>query len=179
MPSIDDLIALGRQRWLVLLMAEMQARRGARFVELLNATGIARESLIRTIELALELGWIARNSGHGHPLRPEYVLTSEGRAIGQVAARIAGALTRLGIDPTGLTRWSLALLHALGAGVDRFSALSRLLAPATPRALSQGLKALAANDLVDREVEEGFPPTSRYRLTGKGVEFTRLGFNAR
>jgi DNA-binding HxlR family transcriptional regulator len=63
--------------------------------------------------------------------------------------------------------------------VDRFSALSRLLAPATPRALSQGLKALAANDLVDREVEEGFPPTSRYRLTGKGVEFTRLGFNAR
>lgn len=177
--AIQDLVTLGRQRWLVAVMAEMHGRRGARFIELLNAIGIARESLSRTIDQALELGWIVRNPGHGHPMRPEYVLTREGQPIAQAAARIARTLGTLGIEPAGLTRWSLALLYAMYDGADRFSMLSRILAPATPRALSQGLKALAANDLVDREVEEGFPPTSRYRLTVKGRDLVRLGFSGR
>ncbi|MGB3847485.1 MAG: winged helix-turn-helix transcriptional regulator, partial [Sphingopyxis sp.] len=53
-------------------------------------------------------------------------------------------------------------------GHDRFNALSRLLAPATPRALSQGLAALGGHGLVVREVIDGRPPASRYDLTGRG-----------
>lgn len=176
---LDAILALGKQRWLVALMAQMQVRRGARFVELARAIGTSRESLSRTIELALSEGWIARNPGHGHPLRPEYVLTERGQTIGAVAEKIANGIMSLDVAPSGLTRWSLPLLHALGRGSDRFNLLARVLAPATPRALSQGLKALAANDLVEREIETGFPPTSRYRLTERGKTLARLSFSAR
>ncbi|WP_409574800.1 winged helix-turn-helix transcriptional regulator [Sphingopyxis sp. PET50] len=56
----------------------------------------------------------------------------------------------------------------MGAGHDRFNALSRLLAPATPRALSQGLTALGRHGLVRREVIDTRPPSSLYGLTGNG-----------
>jgi DNA-binding HxlR family transcriptional regulator len=62
----------------------------------------------------------------------------------------------------------LPLVAGIGAGHDRFNALSRLLAPATPRALSQGLAALGTHGLVRREVVDMRPPTSRYALTERG-----------
>ena len=55
------------------------------------------------------------------------------------------------------------------SGKDAFNALSRLLAPATPRALSQGLTALGKHGLVTREVLDARPPASRYDLTGNGA----------
>ncbi|HWT42496.1 MAG TPA: winged helix-turn-helix transcriptional regulator, partial [Sphingopyxis sp.] len=61
------------------------------------------------------------------------------------------------------------LVAGIGAGHDRFNALSRLLAPATPRALSQGLTALGRHGLVTREVLDARPPASRYDLTGNGA----------
>lgn len=165
----DLLVALGEQRWLLPLMAEFVERPGGRFVELLHRLNCPRESLTRTLELAQQLGWIARNPGYGHPLRPEYLVTAPGAEIGQAACGIALRLSAAGLKPVSLTRWSLPLLHVLGSGRERFNELSRELAPASPRALSQSLKRLVANDLVLREVEAGFPPASRYRLTSRGA----------
>lgn len=165
------LVALGEQRWLVPVMAAMHAAAAARFAELRHRLDLPRESLSRTLERAGELGWVRRNPGYGHPLRPEYVLTGAGREAAQAAAQICAVLAQVGLPPKALTRWSLPLLHALGAGGERFNEIARHVAPATPRALSQCLKRLAANDLVSREVEAGYPPTSRYRLTLRGLVF--------
>jgi DNA-binding HxlR family transcriptional regulator len=162
------LLQLGSHRWLVPLLVDLAAHRGARYVELLHRLGLSRDSLTRTLNAAAAQGWVQRNPGHGHPLRPEYILTEAGKAAAARAAMIADAQGAIGLPPGGTTRWSLPLVAGIGAGHDRFNALSRLLAPATPRALSQGLAALSEQGLVRREVIDMRPPTSLYGLTGKG-----------
>ena len=163
------LIQLGSHRWLIPLLADLAAHRGARFVELIHRLGLPRDSLTRTLDAAAAIGWAQRNPGHGHPLRPEYILTEAGIAAAARAARITDAQAAIGLPPGGATRWGLPLVAGIGAGHDRFNALSRWLAPATPRALSQGLTALGEHGLVRREVIDRRPPTSRYDLTGSGL----------
>lgn len=171
MPSTspDPLLArLTSHRWLVPLLADLAAHRGARFVELVNRLGLSRDSLTRTLAASTAQGWVMRNPGHGHPLRPEYILTEAGEVAAIRAATIAEAQAAVGLPTGGATRWGLPLVAGIGAGHDRFNALSRLLAPATPRALSQGLTALGEHGLIVREVVDGRPPSSLYGLTGNG-----------
>ena len=162
------LVQLGAHRWLIPLLADLAAHKGARFVELIHRLGLARDSCARTLESAQAIGWVRRNPGHGHPLRPEYILPDEGAAAAARAATIAQAQSALGLPPGAATRWGLPLVAGIGAGHDRFNALARLLAPATPRALSQGLSALGKHGLVSRELLDMRPPASRYGLTGRG-----------
>jgi len=153
---------------MVPLLAEIGRSEGARFVTLRNRMEIPRDSLARTLEAAVEAGWVKRNPGHGHPLRPEVILTDAGRAMAALALRIADALADQGLGPAALSRWSLPLIHSLAQGSERFNDLSRAVGRVSPRALSQTLQRLVANDLVDRQIEPGFPPVSRYRLTQRG-----------
>lgn len=162
------LVQLGSHRWLVPLLADLAAHKGARFVELIHRLGLPRDSLTRTLDAAATIGWVQRNPGHGHPLRPEYVLTETGKAAAARAATINEAQAAIGLPPGAATRWSLPLVAGIGAGHHRFNALARLLAPATPRALSQGLSALGERGLVRREVIDMRPPTSLYGLTRNG-----------
>jgi len=171
--SLDDLIALGRNRWAMALLADLAAHRGARFVELVHRLAMPRDSLVRTLEGTVAAGWVMRNAGHGHPLRPEYVLTEEGSRLAAGALAIATAQMELGLGPGALTRWGMPLIRAIGPGEARFNELGRALAPATPRALSQGLQTLAANELVARDVIDGWPPASLYRLTSGGLRLAR------
>lgn len=154
------------------VLALFAEKPGWRFAELLHRCDTGRESLSRTLEAALEAGWIARNPGHGHPLRPEYIVTEPGRGMALAAARVMASLATAKLSPEALTRWSLPALHSLRAGQDRFNLLARQLSPATPRALSMALRNLAGNDLVSREIEPGYPPSSRYRLTELGMKLT-------
>lgn len=162
------LVKLGSHRWLVPLLADLAAHKGARFVELIHRLGLSRDSLARTLEAAAATGWVQRNPGHGHPLRPEYILTETGQTAAARAATIAEAQEAIGLPPGAATRWGLPLVAGIDAGHVRFNALSRLLAPATPRALSQGLTALGRHGLVTREVLDMRPPASRYELTRSG-----------
>ncbi|WP_056367773.1 MULTISPECIES: winged helix-turn-helix transcriptional regulator [unclassified Sphingopyxis] len=172
MPSTTPdpvLIQLGSHRWLVPLLADLAAHKGARFVELIHRLGLSRDSCARTLEAATAIGWVQRNPGHGHPLRPEYILTESGAAVAARAATISEAQSEIGLPPGAATRWGLPLIVGIGAGHDRFNALSRLLIPATPRALSQGLTALGKHGLVTREILDMRPPASRYDLTKRGT----------
>ena len=168
LPLDPVLTQLGSHRWLVPLLADLAAHDGARFVELIHRLGLARDSLARTLDAATAIGWVERNPGHGHPLRPEYILTRAGKAAATRAVTIARAHREIGLEPGAATRWGLPLVTGIRAGHDRFNALSRLLAPATPRALSQGLTALAKHGLVTRAVVDMRPPASRYDLTKSG-----------
>ncbi|MBL8324390.1 MAG: winged helix-turn-helix transcriptional regulator [Rubrivivax sp.] len=171
--SLDELVALGRHRWAVALLADLDAHRGARFVELVHRLALPRDSLARTLEAAVAAGWVMRNPGHGHPLRPEYLLTPLGKRLAAGALSIATAQVELGLGPGALTRWGMPLIRAIGPGEARFNELARVLAPATPRALSQGLQSLAANELVARDVVDGWPPASLYRLTAGGLRLAK------
>lgn len=167
--SLADILALSRSRWIIPLLADIAAHEGARFAALLSRLAIPRDSLARTLELAREAGWIIPNPGHGHPLRPELVLTDEGRRLAVSAAAIAAAQTRVAIAPADLTRWSLPLLHVMDGGERRFSGFERALPQATPRAISQGLRAMTERSLVVRSLVDDFPPVTAYALTESGM----------
>jgi DNA-binding HxlR family transcriptional regulator len=164
-----DLMRLTGGRWLLPLMALVRRRGGARFAEMLGALGLSRSVLTASLIQLGEAGWLARNPGHGHPLRPEYLLTEAGRPIGDFAVRVTDAREILGLSPDLLSRWALPVIGRLAEGAARFSALRAALAPITPRALSLALKQLERAGLVARALEGSYPPIAIYSLTGRGA----------
>lgn len=166
--SLDDHILVTHGRWTTSLLADLAAHDGARFVELLNRLGISRDSLTRTLETCRTQGWIVRNPGYGHPLRPEYILTPVGKHFALLANRIEMARDRLGMGRGMLGRWTVPIVYSINSGHQRFNEISRALHPATPRALSQRLHDLVGQELVVREIVGSYPPSSRYSLTSSG-----------
>lgn len=169
MISDPDLRALTAGRWLAPLMAHLAAERGARFAVMLARLGLSRSMLTASLAQLQEAGWVARNPGHGHPLRPEYLLTEKGAPIAAFAEKVMAQRRRLGLEPGQLPRWSLPLVIRLGDERARFSALRETLTPVTPRALSLTLKQMIATELVDRTLEDRFPPIALYGLTRRGA----------
>jgi len=66
------------------------------------------------------------------------------------------------------SRWATLILAALLTGPHRFSALHARVGGISQKMLSQNLKALARNGLVEREVEPTIPPQVTYSLTDLG-----------
>lgn len=158
MSSLADLF---HNRWSAPVLAELEQRRGARFVELVHALGVGRESLRRTLAALTRAGLVTRNPGYGHPLRPEYLpTTGAGRHCGALVA----ALARLGLEEVGLRKWSMPVVAALAAGPLRFSELRAGLPGSSARALALALKDLEAAGLLVRTVTDDYPPASVYRL---------------
>jgi len=155
-------------RWLVPLMALIGEQEGARFAAMRARLGLSRSALTASLAQLQEAGWLRRNPGHGHPLRPEYILTKKGAPIAAFAMKVMAERARLGLEPAQLPRWSLPLIATLGRDRARFSALRASLAPVTPRALSLTLKQMLSTDLVDRALEDDFPPIAIYGLTPRG-----------
>lgn len=139
----------------------MGRTRGSRFATLTGRLGVTGESLRRTLAYLQDEGLVQRNPGYGHPLRPEYVLTAEGRRVAPRAARLLRALA--GHEEVGLKKWSLPVLAEL-AKPRRFSELSAAL-PATSRALALALKDLENAGLVRRTVTDDRPPQVSYQAT--------------
>ena len=167
MISDADLRRLTAGRWLVPLLAHLDEADGSRFAAML-ALGPSRGMLSAALTQLQDAGWVARNSGHGHPLRPEYVLTELGAPIAAFARRLMVQRRKLGLEQ--LPRWSLPIAARLDRNRARFSSLRASLAPVTPRALSLTLKQMVSTDLVDRALEDAFPPVAIYTLTGRGQD---------
>jgi len=164
----QDLLRLSAGRWLAPLMAHLAREGGSRFAAMLAEIGLPRSALATALAQLQNAGWIARNPGHGHPLRPEYLLTEAGRPIAAFAARLMAQRERLGLEPGQLTRWSIPVVARLDAAPARFSAIRTALRPVTPRALSLTLKQMLATDLIDRRLEADFPPVAIYGLSRRG-----------
>ena len=168
-----DLRTLTAGRWLLPLLAHVDSANGSRFAAMLAQLGLSRSALAASLEALRQAGWLERNPGHGHPLRPEYVLTEAGAPIAAFARKVMGERARLGLEPGQLSRWSLPVVERLGRESARFSALRASLPPVTPRALSLTLKRMLAVDLVSRALEDEFPPVATYGLTGRGELLAR------
>lgn len=167
-----DVKRLGEGRWVVPIMALLAREQGARFAAMANRFGLSRHSLSRTLEQLRGWGWVAPNPGHGHPLRPEYVLSETGAPVGRVCAQIMAERERMGLEPAHLPRWSLPLIAGLGGDWLRFGDLRMRLDPVTPRALSLTLQQMVGRDLVARRLEDGFAVVPLYGLTGRGHELS-------
>jgi DNA-binding HxlR family transcriptional regulator len=161
--STEELIALFHHRWAAPALALLGERGGVRFVELQRRLGVGRESLQRALGSLIELGFVRRNPGYGHPLRPEYVLAPQGREPAKTAARLLAA----GDPGVLLRKWSVPVLAELAAE-RRFSELQAALPGVTPRALALTLGQLEDAKLLRREVLPTRPPSTVYRASARG-----------
>lgn len=194
---LGPLIELTHHRWMLPVLAACDKAEGGglKYVTFLHRLGISRESLGRTLAAAVDGAWLMHNPGAGHPLRPEYILASRGRAVSADARRLLNTLRRMDVEDVCLRKWSLPVLAAIDLATPRvarkdigfvdprslpkgarFADIGRLLPEATGRALAITLRDLQDADLVEREVFETFPPTTRYALTRRAY---RLALGAR
>lgn len=67
-------------------------------------------------------------------------------------------------------RWTGAIIFSLSEGPQRFGELARAIPGLSDRLLSQRLRELEHEGLVEREVEPGTPVRVTYGLTEKGAE---------
>ncbi len=161
---MSGLSRLFHHRWAVPVLAALHRTPG-RSANLMHALGVGRDSLRRALDELVDLHLIARNPGYGHPLRPEYLVLPAGASLLPACVDLMEALDHLGATETGLKKWSMPVVHALGVGSRRFSELRAALPGITARALTLALKDLVAAGLVERTVTDGFPPSTSYRLT--------------
>ncbi len=163
------LTRLCHHRWLIPVLAAMDDAGGhARLAVLTNQLGGSRGSMRAAVGAAIEAGYIEKNPGYGHPLRPEFRLTESGRAM---AAACRGYVRAFGsVEEAGCAfrKWTLPLLVALALGNERFSELASAMPDISPRALTQALRLLTVTGLLQRQVVEGYPPHTRYALTPRG-----------
>ena len=90
---------------------------------------------------------------------------AERRAQAHVAETAAtAALTILG------QKWVMRIIRALGEGTQRFCELQDALGGANSATLSQRLKLLEDEGLVDRRLVSSVPPWVEYSLTTKGAD---------
>jgi len=174
--SHGSIAALFHHRWAVPILAELHRRQGERYAYLAHRFGISRETLSQTLAYLVRKGWVRRNPGYGHPLRPEYLLTAKGAALGPQCERLAHALTDTGVDDLGLRKWTLPILYAMARGPkpSRFSEILATLGTVTPRSLSESLKRMEDADWIVRQVTDEFPPSTRYGVTSTGRRYQLL-----
>jgi DNA-binding HxlR family transcriptional regulator len=162
---VSTLIALFHNRWSVPILAELHRQRGSRFVTLARMLGMSRESLRRTLAALIDGGLVGRNPGYGHPLRPEYVLTTRGERIAARSGPLVQLLRARGLEEVGLKKWSMPVVYALADEPLRFSELREALQGISPRALTLALKELEAVGVVERTVTRDYPPSTVYGLS--------------
>ena len=166
---IEVLRALGANRWALPVIALLSREGGARSAVIARAYGLSAHSLTRCLEHLRGCGWVIPNPGHGHPLRPEYVLSEAGRPVGALCERIGDAQGRVAMTFRDFSRWSLPLVAGLA---PRMEPLWRVAGTAGPghaaRAVAETLQGMIGQDLVTRRLEDRFPPLALYGLSGRG-----------
>ncbi|MCZ6659615.1 MAG: winged helix-turn-helix transcriptional regulator [Gammaproteobacteria bacterium] len=156
-------------RWSVPIMAELHGSGiGTRFVVLVNALGIHRAMLSTTLSALMAANLVMRSPGYGHPLRPEYVLTAAGKRVALHCARFETLVDEQGISELAHRKWTAPLLLAMRAGRTRFNAIQAALVGISPRALTTALRALTTAGLTSRQVDDGYPPRTTYKLCSTG-----------
>jgi DNA-binding HxlR family transcriptional regulator len=71
-------------------------------------------------------------------------------------------------------RWTGLILRALLSGCDRFGSIAAYVPGLSDRVLSERLKELEAEGVVERRVHAETPVRIEYRLTPKGEELRRI-----
>lgn len=166
--ELVPLIELVHRRWNIPIIAELHSRSGAKFVTLVNALDVSRGSLSASLNDLIELGLVRKNTGHGHPMRPEYLLTEAGAEIGEQCLSLTRLLRKRDETELAFRKWTLPLVAAIGDEVRRFNEVRFALKDATPRAVTLGLKSLLGQRWAARTLIDDYPPAAGYELMPKG-----------
>jgi DNA-binding HxlR family transcriptional regulator len=160
-----DFETLFHRKWSIPILAELKRQGGSKFVTLQNRLQAGPSALRQTLDFLVEKGVVCRNPGHGHPMRPEYLLTPEGLPVAGKCLDLIRAVDDHRLLRVILMKWSLPTLIALSEGKRRFSELRSSLKNITARALTQFLKEAQSAGVVERTIEGTYPPTATYRVS--------------
>lgn len=100
------------------------------------------------------------------PLSPA---TPRSRAARRAEAQRAESAATAALNVLG-QKWVLRIIRALGGRTQRFCELQDALGGANSATLSQRLKLLEDEGLIERHAISAVPPWVEYTLTAKGVE---------
>jgi len=171
---LSPLIELCHFRWAIPVLSELQVSGGEKFVTLKNRLAVSPDALRRSLNSLIAAGLVRANTGYGHPMRPEYVITEKGRSCGRSSANLYRELRRLNVEQVCLNKWSMPALVGVEVGNNRFNDIKRLLPGATPRALTVSLKNLARERLLVRRVIDEYPPAVSYQASQRGSRIALL-----
>lgn len=150
--DIPLLVKLTSKAWSLKILALLHSGVPGRQAPLIAATTATRSSFAASLEHLFQLGLLERNPGHGHPLRPEFRLTEQGKVVAAMAHRILEAAP----DEDGFDlvkrSWPVPIL-ALTEAPSRFSTIRSGLGAITDRALSNSLGMLEERDWLRREID--------------------------
>lgn len=164
MSEIDQLTDLFHRRWTVPILLSIRANKGRKYITLVKTLGASPGATRTTLRELIKRGWIMKNPGYGHPMRPEYILTTNGKVVADRCDTLMQSLERAGLYELHRSKWATAILYCLGDKEHRFSELSSRLPKITDRSLTICLKSLCKVGAAMRTVEATFPPTVAYSL---------------
>ncbi|HXH59757.1 MAG TPA: helix-turn-helix domain-containing protein [Fimbriimonadaceae bacterium] len=168
MQRIELLASMFHRRWTVPALSSLWSERGSKFVALVKTLGASPGGMRATVDDLIDDGLVMRNPGYGHPMRPEYVLTGRGTIIGSRCASLMDALKDSGLRNIVKSKWAVPVLYVLSSKERRFSELASSLPHVTDRALAICLKQLCAAKIVQRRIEDTYPPSVIYSMAPKG-----------
>jgi DNA-binding HxlR family transcriptional regulator len=71
-------------------------------------------------------------------------------------------------------KWSVSVLLAIEAGVQRPGVLERAIPGISTKVLTERLRKLEAYGLIDKSVQDTSPPRTEYTLTASGLKLVRI-----
>ncbi len=169
--DIPLLVKLTSKAWSLKILALMHSGVPGRQAPLVAATTASRSAFAASLAHLIQLGLLERNPGHGHPLRPEFRLTVQGKVIAAMAYRILEAAPDEDEFDILKRSWPVPIL-ALTEAPCRFSAIRSGLGAITDRALSKSLGMLEEREWLRREIDvsQRTPfPTYQAVNTGKTI----------
>lgn len=171
--DINDLVKITSRAWSLSILALMHTGTPGRQASLLSASGAGRTALSQSLAHLINLDLLERNSGHGHPLRPEYRLTPKGVEVAAIANRIKGAALQSCERALLRRAWAIPVL-VVSKSPRYFTDIKRELMPITDRALSQSLKQLQAHHWIQRKVDTAVRPLRpMYQAANAGARISQ------
>ncbi|WP_109313091.1 winged helix-turn-helix transcriptional regulator [Ruegeria sp. AU67] len=171
--DIMILVKLTSRAWSLNILALMHEGMPGRQAPLLAATSAGRTAFAQSLDHLIQLGFLERNPGHGHPLRPEFQLTQTGETAAEIASRIVNAVPD-DADFALLRRSWTAPILALTDRPQRFSTLKSGLITISDRALSTSLHRLEEQEWIQRDIDATHRlPFPTYRAVNQGIAVNR------
>jgi len=170
--DIKSFVNITSRAWAIPILSQLHIGVAGRQAPLLAATGASRTAFAQSMDHLITIGLLERNPGYGHPLRPEFRLTSHGVIAAEVASKIQGVTAE---EDQDLMRrsWTLPVLSAMQTPTH-FNDIKRNLHTISDRALSQSLKSMEGRNWICREVDDSArPPRSIYSTVNTGQAISR------
>ncbi len=138
------------------------------FAGLAGRMAASRDTLNDTLA-KLEANGVVVRQPYGR--RTVFTLTRLGTRVGEKCLPMIEVVSGTGTRDLALKKWPMLVLTALGRGATRYNETKAALPGITARALAIALKDLQAAGLIDRTIDEGYPPAPIYMLSELGQRF--------